>query len=303
MAKRKTRKTKKSKKSFWSKLILYFVIALIAINVVENFIVVKSKYTISSDKFAGGFSGVNIVQLSDVHLVRNKWQYELLIRETKSAKPDIILLTGDLTDSRNYESQEYINLTIEFCKELVSIAPVYYVYGNHEVVLLNQKSFFEAISDAGVVTLNNLTDTVHINGGTINILGVQDPSYGSSVVKSATEKNAIVSEYISKVLTHIDTNNFTVLLAHRPECFDVYTNQYNIDLTFTGHAHGGQIRIPFTDYAVYAPGQGILPKYTSGVHESNGSYMIVSRGIGASRFPFRVFDTPEIVVVKLISNQ
>jgi len=293
-AKKKTKKTKK--KSFIGRLFAWIVIAVILINVVENFIVIKTSYTVKSEKFQGGFSGATIVQLSDIHLVKSEWQLKQILGRTKSSKPDIIVLTGDLIDSRNYENEEYLELTKELCSALVELAPVYYIYGNHEMRILNEKSVFSLIEGTGIKVFNNDVETIHINGGTINLLGVSDPAYDTVSIGS---KESTVSGNLSSLTSVIDKNIFTMLLSHRPELFEMYTQDFEIDLTLTGHAHGGQIRIPFSDIAAYAPGQGILPKYTKGIYESDGKLMLVSRGIGESRFPFRVFDTPEVVEIKL----
>ena len=92
-------------------------------------------------------------------------------------------------------------------------------------------------------------------------------------------------------------DRLTLLMAHRPDQIGLYS-RFPIDLVFTGHAHGGQIRLPFVK-GLYAPHQGILPKYTEGVHTKNGTSVVISRGLGNSRFPFRVFNHPEIVIVDL----
>ncbi|SHJ81138.1 hypothetical protein SAMN05444401_3943 [Clostridium amylolyticum] len=94
-------------------------------------------------------------------------------------------------------------------------------------------------------------------------------------------------------------NHFTLLLSHRPEQIETYA-QCGIDLVFSGHAHGGQMRIPFTGQGGFAPNQGKFPKYTSGIHMLGDTALVISRGLGNSSFPFRVFNRPEIVLVELV---
>jgi predicted MPP superfamily phosphohydrolase len=93
---------------------------------------------------------------------------------------------------------------------------------------------------------------------------------------------------------------YTVLLSHRPELFDCYVAK-GADLVFSGHAHGGQFRLPFLG-GVFAPDQGLFPTYDAGLYQQKGTSMIVSRGLGNSLFPFRVNNRPEIVVVTLLSE-
>jgi len=95
----------------------------------------------------------------------------------------------------------------------------------------------------------------------------------------------------------IEDSTYTVLLSHRPELFDVYADN-NIDLVLSGHAHGGQVRLPFID-GLAAPNQGLFPQYSEGVHENNRTKMVVSRGLGNSIFPIRINNRPELVVFTL----
>jgi predicted MPP superfamily phosphohydrolase len=95
----------------------------------------------------------------------------------------------------------------------------------------------------------------------------------------------------------ISEEEFTLLLSHRPEMFDTYVEK-DVDLVFSGHAHGGQFRIPFVG-GVFAPNQGLFPKYDSGIYSEGNTTMVVSRGIGNSAFPFRINNRPEVILVEL----
>ena len=116
-----------------------------------------------------------------------------------------------------------------------------------------------------------------------------------SFIKSKDKRK----EYLStlKDIKKAVNNDFTILLSHRPEIIDLYSES-KVDLVFTGHAHGGQIRLPFTD-GLFAPNQGLLPRYTSGKFKKGNTEMIVSRGLGNSLFPFRIFNRPELIVAIL----
>lgn len=89
-----------------------------------------------------------------------------------------------------------------------------------------------------------------------------------------------------------------MLIAHKPEYLEDYQN-IGFDLGFAGHAHGGQIRIPFINQGIIAPGQGLFPKYTEGINTIDGFSLIISRGLGNSGFPLRLFNRPEVIVVTL----
>ncbi len=147
--------------------------------------------------------------------------------------------------------------------------------------------------DAGVQVLDNSAVKLSSGGGSIELLGVKDPDFLTFDYMDGTN-----TEELSEQLRKWDANDgFKILLSHRPELFDLYCES-NIDLIFTGHAHGGQFRIPFLGGLV-APDQGLFPKYTSGYYTKNASTMFVSRGLGNSVIPIRIFNRPEIVVVTL----
>ena len=175
---------------------------------------------------------------------------------------------------------------MDFIKQITRIAPVYFVSGNHE----HQSGAWEELSDLlveeGVTVLNNGKSVIERNGETITLLGLADKK---------------VNQHYDKMLHTLmagQEDSFNILLSHRPELFEAYV-QENIDLAFTGHAHGGQIRIPFLHRGIFAPHQGFFPKYTEGMHEKDGTVMVVSRGLGNSSFPFRIFNRPELVEVTL----
>lgn len=278
--------------------ILGAVMALvILITIFENLSVGITTYEV--DKELPGDDSLRIVQLSDIHMIRSSRQDEILYKKVRDLRPDIISLTGDLVDSGKYANEEYRRYTIQFCKHLCSVAPVYYVYGNHEFVLLDDPEnnlFKRELESVGVMILNNRAAAVEKAGVSYNLLGVQDPAtlYKDPKYAYADNKTAAI---LTDLLSKAGEADLNILLAHRPELFAVYTEEFRIDLTLTGHAHGGQFRLPFTNVSAYAPGQGFLPKYTSGAFEKDGCTMIVSRGIGNSVIPVRLFNRPEIVVV------
>lgn len=280
-------------------VVMAFVALAILITIFDNLSVGITTYEV--DKGLPGDGTLRIVQLSDIHMIRSSRQDETLYKKVRDLRPDIIALTGDLVDSGKYAKEEYRRYTIQFCKHLCSVAPVYYVYGNHEFVLLDDPDnnlFKRELEAAGVMILNNRTAAIEKAGVIYNLLGVQDPAtlYKEPRYAHVEHKTEAV---LTDLLSETGDADLNILLAHRPELFAVYTDEFRVDLTLTGHAHGGQFRLPFTDISAYAPGQGFLPRYTSGVYEKAGCTMIVSRGIGNSIIPVRLFNRPEIVVVDI----
>lgn len=281
--------------------------SLVVIIFYQNITIQTSYYEIVSKDIPKKFQNFRIVQLSDIHSIRSERQHKLLVKRVQDASPNIIVLTGDLIDSNYYEKQmhkdskEPIELsTLNFLEDIVQMAPVYYVYGNHEHVLTIDGAATEfqlAVEKLGIQMLNNSSVLIEEDGEYIQLLGIQDP-YTLRNAGQVTEK-ILVNEMLKKVTVNMEAD-YSILLSHRPEYFDIY-KEYPIDLVLAGHAHGGQIRLPFTE-GIYAPNQGFFPTYTSGIHSSNQTNMIISRGIGNSTVPVRVFNTPEVVVIDLFKK-
>lgn len=250
--------------------------------------VTVSQYTIAPDALPEQFDGYRIVQISDLH---NKDFGSRLIEKIGELKPDIIVITGDIIDG--YSTK--LSVAAEFAENACKISPVYYITGNHESRLPEEYEVLRAQMELfGVTVLDGKAVTLEKNGGEICLAGVDDPAFFGTYLLGENEiqfKEALSS------LKEQAGGKVSILLSHRPEYFDMYA-ELGFDLVFSGHAHGGQIRLPFVG-GIFAPGQGFFPDYTSGVYESGETSMIVSRGLGNSLFPFRVGNRPEIVVCDL----
>lgn len=245
-----------------------------------------SKYKYQSTKIPKDFNDYKMLQISDLHDKSFGKNQKRLMRIVDEENPDIIVVTGDIVNRDDYKnSLKLIRLMSEKSK-------VYFVPGNHEARNENYKEIRESIA-VHVTVLEN--DIVQINKGEsfINIAGLADPDF-------YTKTNpGIHRDWIGRKLKGLELteNQFNILLSHRPDLFDVY-QQYNVDLVFSGHAHGGQFILPYIG-SVYAPDQGFRPKYTMGVHEGNGTTMVVSRGLGNMVKIPRLFNRPEVVVVTI----
>lgn len=273
-------------------LVIAVSIAIAAWVTIENDRVEVTEYPIVSDRLPGSFSGFRIAQISDLHNAQYGTNNERLLTALSKARVDMIVVTGDLVDSRRTD----IAAALDFCEAAVKIAPVYYVTGNHEARLAEYDSLENGLTEAGVMVLRSKSDTIHRDGECITLFGVDDPSFHTNYLFG----NAAEVMYAALRELQTVSDGYTVLLSHRPELYAEYVRA-GMDLVFTGHAHGGQFRLPFLG-GVYAPNQGFFPKYDAGVFEYGNTCMVVSRGIGNSIIPFRMNNPPEIVIAELIAS-
>ena len=266
------------------KLIVFAIVVYVFLYVNNNWIV-TTELTYESEKVPANFNGYRITQVTDLHDATFGDNQSRLVEKVRATNPDAIFITGDVVDSRRYDLENSL-LAVE---QFVEIADVYYVLGNHEVALNKMDEIYAALTELGVRVLPNDAVVFERNGERLAIAGIEDPLMGKSVPSMLDEATVNVTD-----------DTFTVLLSHRPEQFDAYVNQ-EIDVVFTGHAHGGQIRLPFIG-GLAAPSQGVFPKYTAGTFEEDETFMVVSRGLGNSAFPFRIFNLPELIVMELQSK-
>lgn len=278
-----------TKKKKW--IIITSIIVILSIWIIWGNITVKlTNIQLVNSDLPEAFTGYTIVQVSDLHNAQFGYDNTVLIDMIKGASPDMIAITGDIIDSNHTD----IDIAIELVKNIVDIAPCYYVTGNHEAWISDKYSNLEeALINAGVIVLHDEVITLEKDGQAIQLLGIDDPDFGGDSYKYSSHEEMILEK-----LKNINvTDNFTILLSHRPEVFDAYVEN-NIDLVLSGHAHGGQLRIPFIG-GLIAPNQGFFPKYDAGVYSENNTTMVVSRGIGNSVIPIRINNRPELVVIEL----
>lgn len=247
-----------------------------------------TRYKYTSDDLPQAFKGYKIAHISDVHNDRHLGKKTAIL--TKAEKPDIIALTGDLFDCRKTN----LDAGIDLIRQLVKIAPVYYVRGNHEARIENTDSITAVLESMGVTVMENRKMSLEKNGDFVTLMGAKDPRFYHSGKKGENGAGQF-RQRLSK-LTEND-NTFKLLLSHRPEFIHTYRNN-RIDLALTGHAHGGQFGIPFTDCGVFVPNQGVFPPYAAGMKKMDNTTVVISRGIGNSGFPFRLFNRPEVVIVE-----
>lgn len=265
---------------YWP-LILSLVLFVISLGIFlhwNNTALQVTQYTISSSRIPENFDGFRIVQISDLHNAKFGKDNSRLLEKIRSQAPDIIVITGDIVQATPMGN------ALSFARQVTQIALTYYVPGNHEH-RIDYEPLYRGLREAGVILLLNQNATIQKDGQQINLIGLEDPTF-------------YPDESLENILRPlVKKNSYNVLLSHRPEQFAAYVS-CGVDLVFSGHAHGGQFRLPLVG-GLYAPSQGIFPEYDAGVFAEKRTQMIVSRGIGNSAFPFRLFNRPEIVVVTL----
>ncbi len=268
----------------------------------NNKSIVITEHAYESEKLPKAFENYRITQVSDLQSEYFGKNQRNLIRKVEKTQPDIIVYTGDLLD-RNHTDFDAARIAME---GLLSIAPVYYVNGNHEmaVEVTAMDAFYEELAAMGVTVLFDRKADITKEGEKISLLGLSEHTvFGCKDFirdNSAPLDLKQFQDALTQLRAQADGDDFTILLAHEPQYLELYAGA-GFDLAFAGHAHGGQIRLPFTD-GLFAPGQGVLPKLTSGMRQSGEGTLVISRGMGNSTFPFRVFNRPEIISVECRSS-
>ena len=279
---------KRKSKTILTLISLFFII-LIAWTLLGNTALEVNEYEIVSDRIPKEFDGFRIAQVSDLHNTEFGEGNSKLIGLLSQTEPDIIVLTGDLIDSR----QTDIEIALSFARDAMKIAPVYFVSGNHEARVSEYEDLKMGLAEAGVIVLENQKVEITRDGEAITLMGIDDPSFRESYLFGDAE--SVAKQAIEMLQSESD--GYTVLLSHRPELFELYVKT-GMDLVFSGHAHGGQFRLPFLGGLV-APNQGFFPKYDAGQFTEENTTMIVSRGVGNSIIPIRFNNRPEIILAEL----
>ncbi len=263
-------------------LLAVIIPAFAAYFIYENDRLTVSNYVYESDKVTPNFDGFRIVHISDLHNKSFGKNNEKLLELIEAQSPDIIVISGDLVDSRHTDKE----VALDFLKGAAKIAPTFYTPGNHEGRFPEDEiaEFLEAAEEAGAVVLTHDTVTLTIGDEKIYLCGLAD---------------SLLTEGNLNSLMKDAGDALTLLISHRPQYGELYA-ECGADLTFSGHAHGGQMRLGSFGGLV-SPDQGFFPKYTEGVHYFGDSATVISRGLGNSLIPTRINNPPELVVVELKS--
>lgn len=240
-----------------------------------------SRYDYAAAWVGPELDGARIIHLSDLHGYQFGAGQEKLISMVAGEEPDLIVITGDMVDRRRPEPGP----ALELARGLVGLAPVCYVTGNHEWALSPEirQALLDGLEEAGVVLLDDRTVTLELGGSSLVLMGLSDRSLRAG-------------EFAGQAET-VTPDDPVLLLAHEPQFFEEYLAT-GATLVFSGHAHGGQVRLPWIG-GLYAPGQGLFPALTAGLHTAGETTMVISRGLGNSGFPQRLFNRPEVVTLTL----
>ena len=247
------------------------------------------KTTLKFDKLPQAFDNFKIAQVSDIHCDRVGHSDLSFIKKIKDFNPDIIVITGDVLDSYNND----MDIAYNILSQLAIIAPCYFVSGNHELRLPEEyEQLINIMKKLNITYMNNSNLLITKNNESINLVGVEDYNF----FKNEDNLNHRAN-FIETLKELYSPDHFNILLSHRPEKFPIYAD-IRYELIFSGHAHGGQWRIPFVG-GIFSPSQGFFPKYTNGNYVLEDSTLIVSQGLGNSSFPIRINNRIELVLATL----
>lgn len=271
------------KKHWWILPALAILVVLTLIALDERLIL--RTYTVTSPKLT---AEVRLAVVTDFHSSDNADDVAAM---TASRAPDAVLMVGDMfdDDTQNRPTER----TLSLMRQLSAQYPCYYVSGNHEAWTGEMDALYQQTEEAGVTVLRMSSGVLTVRGQRIALCGIPDPY--EMVFSGAPD----TEEQLRQALEDVDSADFTVLLAHRPELLAKYA-QFPLDLVVSGHAHGGQVRIPGVLNGLYAPNQGWFPKLAGGAYTQDGTTLIVSRGLAVrTRLP-RIFNRPEVVLVRCV---
>ncbi|MGN0642946.1 MAG: metallophosphoesterase [Huintestinicola sp.] len=273
-----TEKKKKSKVriAFWG------IILAAAILAAAGYPMITAEYDIYSPKISGD---ICIAVVSDLHSCNYGSEMERLIGPIEKADPDIILLPGDIYDDilDNENARKFLKYAGEKYR-------CFYVTGNHEHRTGHAEELKEETEGYGIAVLDGSAFSLNINGNDLTVSGTDDPSSGQD---NFERQLASAGDSVS------ENGCYNILISHRPRYIDKYL-QYDFDLMVSGHAHGGQWRIPFLVNGIYSPDQGLFPKYAGGEYDFGEKVFIVSRGLAREKIPLpRFFNNAELVIIRL----
>lgn len=247
------------------------------------------RYTLHTDKLA---APVRFSVITDLHGTRYGEGQTELIAAVRREKPDAVFFVGDIVDDPHA-----LTVAEPLFAALGAEFPCYYVTGNHEYSSGAERDTKSMLQAANIVLLQSEVAMLDVNGQQLCIAGVNDPELygGYSLFGSYAIPAQWRAEYDACQLAAAESGAYSVLLSHRPELTELY-RQSGFGLVLSGHAHGGQVRIPGILNGLFAPCQGWFPNYAGGRYALDGTELIVSRGLCRNNLP-RVFNRPELVIV------
>ena len=247
-------------------------------------------YTVTTNKLK---SAVRIALITDLHGSRYGGSQKNLVKAVRKQNPDLVLFCGDIFDEYTQDDNAKRLMTA-----LCAFYPCYYVTGNHENWREDTDKIKAWVRSCGITVLEGNGQVITVRGQKLQIFGVDDPEGFAGSSYSQSRVGGGWYRQFEACRTALDRGTFSVLMSHRPELVSAY-NDSNFDLVVSGHAHGGQVRIPGLVNGLYAPNQGFFPPFAGGLYELDNTDLIVSRGLCKNEVP-RVFNQPEVVIVDVL---
>lgn len=282
-----SQKNKNRRKNRRIRIIIFILILLVAFIGIDlyrsNNCIKITDFTLQSEKVQ---SAVRLGVISDLHGKTFGDNNDVLLKKIRNENPQIILAVGDMISKDCFE-QEDIQHLADFVCALQEIAPVYYVLGNHEQTNPRLSDIKSVIADAGAVLLEDEYRDINIGSAKIRLGGISYYRFWD------TEANAYLEDFTN-------TDTYKVLMCHFPEFYQWGIKDYPIDLTVSGHTHGGMIKLPLIG-PLYAPEQSWFPEYGAGLYEEENGILTVTTGLGSSpSYLPRLFNRPEIMIIDLV---
>lgn len=272
---------------------------VLAIAVVVGYFFITSK-NLTINKYSlneSVISSIRILQLSDLHSAEFGDNNEELIDLVKKQSPDLIVMSGDMIN----RDEENLDIITDLISSLSDVAPIYYGYGNHEVDWIESFGFDleDKLTQAGAVVLNNSYRDVSVNDSELRIGGYMGYYRQPGMLTQDEEQKKIELDFANDFE---NTDRLKILINHIPtQWVDWdYINEYPVDVVFSGHYHGGAIRIPIIDQGLYAPYVGWFPPYTKGMFTGSQATCVLSTGLGSEHNIPRLNNTADIVIVDVI---
>ena len=274
-------------------VLLVVVVTVVILLVDSNTRLVTVEYELIYDNLPDSFDGYRIVLLADLHGTEHGKDNERLVERVVDANPDIIVFAGDIVDrfQAGNPVERQIEIAQRLVNQLVHIAPVYYVTGNHEWDIRDKEKteqLFSMLKESDVDVLQNQFRQLTINNDSIILAGIDDPGGPADMIKP--------DEFIKSIVEK-ENPEFLIIISHRNYSLDSFS-KLGADLILSGHAHGGMIRLPFTD-GLIGPRYELFPTYTSGVYTRDNAKMVVTQGLGNHFGWTRFLNNPQVVVVEL----
>lgn len=263
---------------------LVLLLAVIVFFYWQNFSIQTEEVAVASPALPRAFDGLRIAEIADLHGRQFGTDSAGLLHAVENAAPDLICINGDLFD----ENTDLSMLT-PLLRGLVSIAPTFYVTGNHEFQVARRNEIFAHMEQVGVRVLRNEYTLLTRGASSVVIAGVDDPC--------GAYDRKMPDELVAEIRAEVGQDAYILMLAHRNDTLSMWA-ELGVQLVLTGHCHGGVVRLPFVG-GVFGTEQQLFPAYDAGLFREGETALYVSRGMGYSRVHLRLFNRPHLPVLIL----